>query len=105
MIGKKVFKRFILIVVLLFPLLVIAQETPNVVVGPRSPQQREAEKKQAKLKQKAEKEQQKGIKQRYKMQDKATRKRMRQSRREAERVNHNQPKKGFFLFRPFKKRH
>ncbi len=97
-------KKLIITCVLLFPLLAVAQETPNVVVGPVSHEQKVAEKKQEKLKEQAEKEQQKGVKQRYKMQDKATRKRMRQDKREANRVNHNE-QKGFFLTRWLKKKH
>jgi hypothetical protein len=91
-------KKFILTVALIFPLVVMAQEASNVVVGPRTSQQRDAEKKQAKLKKKAQKEQDKGIKQRFKMQDKATRKRMKKSRKEADRVNNNKRKKKFLFF-------
>src|SRR5437870_202798 len=96
-------KKFIITAALLIPMWTMAQEVPNIVVGPRSKQQVQAEKKQEKLKKKAEKENEKGIKQRYKMQDKETRKRMRQSRKEAERVNHNE-RKGFFLTRWLKKK-
>ena len=96
-------KKLIITVALLFPLLATAQEAPNVVVGPVSNQQKAAEKKKEKQKAEAEKAEKKGIKQKYKMQDKATRKRMRQSRREADRVNSNK-RKGFFLTRWLKKK-
>lgn len=98
-------KKFIITIALLCPLLVKAQESPNVVVGPVSSQQKAAEKKKEKQKVEAEKAEKKGVKQQIKIQDKQTRKRMKQSRKEADRINNKEHKKGFFLFRPFKKKH
>lgn len=99
-------KKLVFTIALLIPLAAFSQdETPNVVVGPISKEQKAAEKKREKQKEIAEKAEKKGARQLYKMQSKETRRRIRRDRKEAERVNHNQPKKGFFLFRPFKKKH
>ena len=104
-------KKLIIIAALLFPLVVIAQdkgnsndESPTVTVGPKTKQQRDAEKKKAKRLEKDRKEGEKQIKQHYKLQDKETRKRMKKSRKEAERVNNNKQKGNFFT-RLFKKKH
>jgi hypothetical protein len=96
-------KRFIITVALLFPLFVFAQETPNVIVGPVSSQQKAAQRVKEKKREQADKAEKQGIKQHYKLQDKATRKRMRHDKREANRVNENK-RKGFFMTRWLKKR-
>jgi hypothetical protein len=97
-------KKYLFLIAFLLPLFVLGQETPNVVVGPMSKQQKTAIKKQENLKHKQEKAYNKEVKKRYKMQDRETRKRIRESLKEANRVNHNK-QKGFFLTRWMKKGH
>ena len=100
------FRKSIITLALLIPLFVFGQEeAPKVVVGPVTKQQKAAEKKRDKQKEKDEKAQKKGAKQLFKMQTKETRKRMKHDMKEAERYNHQDKKKGFFLTRWMKKKH
>ena len=68
-----------------------------------SSKEKEALKKKEKQRVKMEKAEAQGRKNHMKLQDKATRKRMRQSRHDANRINSN--KKEFFLTRWFRGRH
>jgi len=103
----KYFRKIILIIAFLLPIAAFAQDkelnahSPSPT--PSTHLQKAAEKKKAVQRAKSEKDEAKGVKRLQKMQTKEVQKRMRKSRREANRINAN--KKKFFLVRWFQKKH